>query len=162
MCASRAWKSRICPCQSFPSCFAVLPWGTKRMRGRSIAVKSARWYIFVLIPIVCASLLRHRIKAYAVLCLKPAIQYAVFNRLKAVTLAYRSGKSGWGAPKELTAVQVGALVDERVVVVYSSLSCCLLVRRPRCVHQSMFLLLHVAVVTFSGCRTRRASTEPPK
>ena len=40
------------------------------------------------------------------LCLKPAIQYAVFNRLKAITLAYRSGKGGWSAPKELTAVQV--------------------------------------------------------
>eukprot|EP00752_Nemacystus_decipiens_P016768 g15005.t1 len=52
------------------------------------------------------------IQAYAVLCLKPAIQYAVFNRLKAITLAYRGDKGGWAAPKELTAVQafvIGAI-----------------------------------------------------
>eukprot|EP00903_Cladosiphon_okamuranus_P010191 g9650.t1 len=52
------------------------------------------------------------IQAYAVLCLKPAIQYAVFNRLKAITLAYRGGKGGSGAPNELTAVQafvIGAI-----------------------------------------------------
>eukprot|EP00904_Undaria_pinnatifida_P014005 jgi/Undpi1/9735/HiC_scaffold_27.g12191.m1 len=48
------------------------------------------------------------IQAYVVLCLKPAIQYAVFNRLKAITLAYRSGEHGvaGGGTKELTAVQV--------------------------------------------------------
>ncbi len=47
-------------------------------------------------------------QAYVVLCLKPAIQYAVFNRLKAITLAYRSGEHGLagGGTKELTAVQV--------------------------------------------------------
>lgn len=50
--------------------------------------------------------LRNFEQAYVVLCLKPAIQYAVFNRLKAVVLAYQSGKAGWGETKELTAVQV--------------------------------------------------------
>ncbi|CAM9527456.1 unnamed protein product [Ectocarpus sp. 6 AP-2014] len=52
------------------------------------------------------------IQAYAVLCLKPAIQYAVFNRLKAITLAYRSDGRSSAQSKELTAVQafvIGAI-----------------------------------------------------
>ncbi|CAN0013713.1 unnamed protein product [Laminaria digitata] len=54
------------------------------------------------------------VQAYVVLCLKPAIQYAVFNRLKAITLAYRSVERGYpgGGTKELTAVQafvIGAI-----------------------------------------------------
>lgn len=48
------------------------------------------------------------LQAYVVLCLKPAIQYAVFNRLKAVTLAYgrRNSRGLSERPEELTAVQV--------------------------------------------------------
>ncbi|CAN0373815.1 unnamed protein product, partial [Hapterophycus canaliculatus] len=47
------------------------------------------------------------IQAYVVLCLKPAIQYAVFNRLKAITLSYRrrSNHGGSEQAEELTAVQ---------------------------------------------------------
>lgn len=49
------------------------------------------------------------IQAYVVLCLKPAIQYAVFNRLKGVLLAYKAGAGGASRVKELTAMQAFAL-----------------------------------------------------
>lgn len=57
--------------------------------------------------------IRNSPHAQPVLCLKPAIQYTVFEQLRKTILALLSKRRGGAPVKSLTAVQVGSIATDK-------------------------------------------------